>query len=227
MRRGLFALAFVCGALALISSAHATMGAKLSDKPVGAEVGFVQKVSADLNSRYSTPAQAEAAGYFRYNNEDDTGAISYVNLQWDSSNQQPSQLWYDVNGKLLGADYSIPLTSANSGSAPNIWGVNPQRWNKFGHPHVHYILKMPDGTMKYGLAVSGKAFTGAGGDLSNPQPATIVKLGKATSVSQVAKVFTFPAQWDLELWVTPNPNGAFADKNPLVHPSKNAQTGDM
>jgi hypothetical protein len=227
MKRGLFALAFACGALALGAGVYAAETAKLPDKPVGSEVAFVQKVSADLNARYATPAQAEAAGYFRYNNEDDTGAISYANLHWDSSDQQPSQLWYDVNGKLLGADYWIPLTAANAAAAPKLWGVNPQRWNKFGHPHVHFMLKMPDGTTKYGLAVSGTAFTGAGGDLNNPQPATIVKLGKAKAASDVAKVFTFPAQWDLELWVTPNPSGAFAEKNPLVHPSKSASTGAM
>lgn len=227
MKRGLFALTVAGCTLAFISNAFAAATPAPSGKPSGAEVGFVQKVTADLNSRFATPADAQKAGYFRYNNEDQTGAISYANLQWDSSNMQPSQLWYDVNGKLLGADYSIPLTPSNSASTPNLWGVNPQRWDKFGHAHVHYILKNADGTYKYGLAVSGKAFTAAGGDLNNPQPATIVKLGKAPAVSDVAKVFTFPAQWDLELWVTPNPNGAFAEKNPLVHPSASAGSGEM
>ena len=228
MKRGLFTIALAFSVVSLGAGVYAADSAKLPDKPVGTESAFVQKVSANLNSRFATPAQAEAAGYFRYNNEDSTGAISYANLQWDSSsNQLPSQLWYDVNGKLLGADYSIPLTASNAAAAPNIWGVNPGRWAKFKQPHVHYILKMADGTTKYGLAVSGKAFTGAGGDLNSPQPSTIVKLGKATGTNEVAKVFTFPAQWDLELWVTPNPSGAFADKNPLVHPSSNAASGEM
>ncbi|HZT12434.1 MAG TPA: hypothetical protein VFA29_06515, partial [Candidatus Baltobacteraceae bacterium] len=70
-------------------------------------------------------------------------------------------------------------------------------------------------------------FTAAGGDLKDPQPDTIVKMGKANSAADVVRVFTFPAQWDLELWVTPNPNGVFADKNPLVHPSKNAAPEEM
>lgn len=227
MKRGLFALALAGCALVLGAGVYAADSAKLSDKPVGTEVAFAQKVSADLNSRIPRPPDAEKAGYFRYNNEDDTGAISYANLQWDSSNQQPSQVWYDVNGKLLGADYSVPLTADNAAAAPSLWGVNPKRWSKFAHDHMHYILKMPDGTMKYGLTVSAKAFTAAGGDVMNPQPETIVKMGKAKSVSEVAKVFRFPAQWDLELWVTPNPNGAFAAKNPLVHPSKDAGSGEM
>lgn len=228
MRRALVALTlFAFGAFTLGSGAIAA-APKLSDKPVGAEVAFVQSVQKDLNARFATPADAQKAGYFRYNNEDKTGAISYANLQWNSADaQHPSQLWYDVNGRLLGADYSIPLTASNSATPPNMWGVNPQRWLKFSHPHVHYILKNADGSMKYGLAVRGTAFTAAGGDLTNPQPATLVKLGKAKTADEVSKVFTFPAQWNLELWVTPNPNGAFAETNPLVHPTKGAGEESM
>lgn len=226
MNRRIFALALVCSALALGISVRAA-DTKPPDKPAASEMPFVQKVTADLNSRFATTAAAAQAGYFRYNNEDNTGAISYANLHWDSSAEQPSQLWYDVNGKLLGADYSIPLTATNAATPPSLWDVNPQRWSKFGHDHVHYILKMPDGTMKYGLAVSGKAFAAAGGDVMNPQADTLVKMGKVKSASDVSKIFRFPAQWDLELWVTPNPNGAFAEKNPLVHPSANAGSGEM
>jgi len=225
MNRGLFALAAASCALAFCIGARAADTP--SGKPSAAEAPFVQRVTADLNSRFAAPAQAEKAGYFRYNNEDNTGAISYANLHWDSSDGQPSQLWYDVNGKLLGADYSIPITAANTSAPPNLWGVNPARWSKFGHAHVHYILKQADGTMKYGLAVGAAKFTAAGGDLKDPQADTIVKMGKAQSAADVVRVFTFPAQWDLELWVTPNPNGAFADKNPLVHPSKNAAPEEM
>ena len=227
MKRGFFALALACGAISLGAAVYAADAAKLPDKPLATEAAFVQKVTTDLNARFPTPADAEKAGYFRYNNEDETGAISYANLHWDSSDEQPSQLWYDAGGKLLGADYSIPVTATSGQSAPSLWGVNPQRWHKFGHDHVHYILKNPDGTLKYGLAVSGKAFAQAGGDTMNPQPETLVKMDKVKSTAQVARIFRFPAQWDMELWVTPNPNGAFAEKNPLVHPSKNAGSGEM
>lgn len=224
MKRSLFALATI---FALVAAAP-----KLSDKPVGAEVAFVQNVQKDLNSRFATPHDAEAAGYFRYNNEDKTGAISYVNVdQWNSTDpQHPSQLWYSASGKLLGADYSIPVannSSCKGKTPPNQWGVNPKRWFCVGGPHVHYITKMADGTLSYGHAVHGKAFTTAGGDLNSPQAATLVKMGAVKSADQVTKVFTFPGQWNLELWVTPNPNGAFAENNPLVHPSKNAGSGEM
>ncbi|HEY8297961.1 MAG TPA: hypothetical protein VIG32_08070 [Candidatus Baltobacteraceae bacterium] len=223
MKRALFALALLAlGAGSFNLSA--TAAAKLSDKPIGKEIAFVTGIQHDLNTRFSTPADAEKAGYFRFTNEDDTGAISYANLHWTSADpQHPSQLWYDVKGNLLGADFSVPLTK----TPPHLWGVNPARWSKFGRPHVHYILTAPAGNGQYGHAVSGRAFVKAGGSLADPQAATIVKLGKAKSASTVAKVFTFPAEWDLIVWVKANPSGAFADKNPLVHPTKNAGMGSM
>jgi hypothetical protein len=39
---------------------------------------------------------------------------------------------------------------------------------------------------------------------------------KADSESDVVTVFDMPRIWDLIVWVKPNPNGAFAEKNPLV-----------
>ena len=228
MKRALFTLAL----LALSASAFVPGNAatpKLSPKPAaGAETAFVTAIQQDLQARFATPADAEKAGYFRYTNEDKTGAISYANLQWNSTDpQHPSQLWYDVNGNLLGADFSVPITSTNATTAPNLWGVNPARWEKFPRPLVHSILKNADGTLKYGMATRGTAFTGAGGDLTDPQAATVVKLGLAKTDADVAKVFTFPALWDLTVWVKPNPNGAFAEANPLVKPSANAAKDSM
>ncbi|HLI95758.1 MAG TPA: hypothetical protein VKT72_06690 [Candidatus Baltobacteraceae bacterium] len=234
MKRALFALAFLAfGALAAgggWNALAAPMSQKLPDKPLPAEVSFVQSVTKDLNARFATPDDAVKAGYFRYNNEDKTGAISYANLNWNSAadpaNPQPSQLWYDVKGRLLGADFSVPLTAQNSASPPKLWGLAPGRWFKFSRPHVHYILQ---GTTDaaYGHAVRGTDFTKNGGDLSNPTADALIKMGKVKSADQVTKVFTFPAQWDVEVWVTPNPLGAFAENNPLVKPSKNAGAGEM
>jgi len=51
-------------------------------------------------------------------------------------------------------------------------------------------------------------------------------MGKASSVAAVTRVFLFPSIWDLIVWVKPNPDGAFADKNPLVIPSANAEKAD-
>jgi hypothetical protein len=230
MKRLFFALALgASGALAL-AGAFAATPPKLPDKPLPSEMSFVQSQTKALNAAYPTPADAEKAGYFRYNNEDETGAISYVNLKWNSAadpaSPAPSQLWYDVHGHLLGADYSVPLTAQNTATAPNLWGLKPGRWFEFHKSHVHYILS---GTTDaaYGHAVGGAAYVKAGGNLDDPTAAQLVKMGKVKSANDVVKIFTFPAQWDVEIWVTPNPLGAFAEKNPLVKPSKGAGTGEM
>jgi hypothetical protein len=198
--------------------------ATLSPVPQGSEVAFVKSIQRDLMARFPTAADAVKAGYFRYTNEDEDGAISYANLHWQSGNpQQPSQLWYDVHGNLLGADFSVLQSS--SPEPPKLWGVNYSRWVSF-REHIHYILVGPNATEIYG-ATSAKKFAAAGGNVDNPQAATIVAMGKAKSVADVKRVFLFPSIWDLIVWVKPNPNGAFADKNPLVTPSANAEKGDM
>ncbi len=195
-----------------------------SSKPQGSEVAFVSGVQKDLNARFATPADAEKAGYFRYTNEDKTGSISYANLQWSSADpQHPSQLWYDVNGNLLGADFSEPRKSATD-SAPKIWGVFPSRWTTF-HPHVHYVLTDASGKETYG-ATSVAKFTAAGGNINAPKADTLVKMGIVKDASAVKHVFLFPSIWDLQVWTKDNPNGAFAEMNPLVKPSANAESGN-
>lgn len=197
----------------------------LSPVPQGTEVTFVQQIQKDLTARFPTPADAINAGYFRYGNEDEDGAISYANLQWQSGDpKHPSQLWYDVKGNLLGADFSVLQSS--SPQPPKLWGVNYRRWVSF-REHIHYVLAGPNGTDVYG-AVSAEKFAEAQhSSPDNPKPETLVKMGKAKSVADVKKVFLFPSIWDLIVWVKPNPLGAFADKNPNVVPSANAEKPDM
>jgi hypothetical protein len=233
MKRALFAitlLAFSGLAASGCSALAAAMQPKLPDKPLPSEVAFVQQQTKDLNARFPTPADAEKAGYFRFNNEDKTGAISYANDKWNSAadpaNPQPSQLWYDVKGHLLGADYTIPITAQNSAAPPKLWGLDPGRWYKVKHGHVHYVLK-GNTDAAYGHAVREADYVKNGGDMSNPTAAPFVKMGKVASADMITHVLPFPAQWDVEIWVTPNPLGAFAATDPLVKPSKNAGAGEM
>jgi len=198
--------------------------ATLSPIPQGTEVAFVTSIQKDLVARFPTPADAVKAGYFRFGNEDEDGAISYANLQWQSGNpQSPSQLWYDVHGNLLGADFSV-LQSA-SPAPPTLWGVSYRRWVSF-REHIHYILAGPNGTETYG-ATSVKKFAAAGGNVDDPKAETLVKMGAVKSTADVKRIFLFPSLWDLIVWIKPNPNGAFADKNPLVIPSANAAKDSM
>jgi hypothetical protein len=198
--------------------------ATLPPTPQGTEVAFVTGIQKDLMARFPTAQDAINAGYFRYGDEDDTGAISYANLKWDSTDpQHPSQLWYDVKGNLLGADFSI--LQSESPAPPNLWGVDYRRWTSF-RGHIHYVLAGPNGTNTYG-ATSQKKFAAAGGNVNDPGAATLVKMGIAKQLSDVKRVFLFPSIWDLIVWVKPNPAGAFADKNPNVTPSANAEKDSM
>jgi hypothetical protein len=188
--------------------------------PSAAEAPFVKSMSADLTARFPTAADAERAGYLRFGDEDDTGAISYANRIWTSVDEKhPSQLWYDVKGRLLGADFSVPYTAA----PPHLYGVNPARWEKFGQ-HIHYGLVGPNGTTVYG-ATGAKKIVAVGGDPAKPTAKDLVAAGIAKSESDVKFVFEFPAIWDLTVWVLPNPSGAFADKNPNVKPVNPPKSG--
>ena len=131
------------------------------------ETTFVTAIASDLMARYPTAADAEKAGYVRYTAEDDTGAISYANQQWQSADiRHPSQLWYDKNGRLLGADYSVLVS--NSSSRPQLWGVNPGRWVEFDG-HVHWVAKDPaTGQFAYDQWAWDKIFVAAGGNLDHP-----------------------------------------------------------
>ena len=209
--------------LTLVAAAFLTPTALLADQiptftgPLSAsEQQFVQSMQADLSARFPHASDAEKAGYVRYTNADETGAISYANMQWTSQDiQHPSQLWYDKNGDLLGADFSVPNTD---GKRPNLFGVNPGRWSEFDD-HVHWVAKDPTtGDMTFDHWVMAPKWIAAGGDPKNPSADILVKLGKVKSASSVTTIFDFPTIWDLIVWTKPNPDGAFADKNPLVKP---------
>ncbi|HZY97383.1 MAG TPA: hypothetical protein VFE35_09790 [Candidatus Cybelea sp.] len=200
-----------------------------------AERQFVNSVTTDLQGRFATMAQAAAAGYFQYTVEDQTGAISWVNTSyWQSDPQHPSQLWYDVKGHLIGADFSV-LQNAPHPARPNVWGIAPTRWLDFSPAHVHFAIKTSSG-LQYG-GVGPKTMGMVGGTVDNPTAADIVKISKLPrwkvleipppqSASDVAFIFKFPALWDLQVWLVPNPLGAFAEHNPNVIPSAAAKEQD-
>ncbi|MDQ2663584.1 MAG: hypothetical protein M3Y18_06070 [Candidatus Eremiobacteraeota bacterium] len=217
------ALLFAFALTALPSAAATT----LSASPHGAEANFVVSAQQRLSALYPTADAAEKAGYIRYNNEDKTGAISYANTQWTASDlDHPSQLWYDVAGRLLGADYTRPY-SVNGVKAPipKMWGLDAKRWFKYPG-HVHYVYKDAAGAMVYGHGMKTSKYVAAGGSVTDPQGQPLTTITPVKDAASITHVFVFPDMWDVELWVVPNPLGAFAEKNPLVHPSKDAK-GEM
>jgi hypothetical protein len=208
-----FSLLCAVFAIATGAIALADQGPTYKGPMSASEQQFVAGIQADLTKRFPTATDAEKAGYVRYTNEDDTGAISYANMQWQSSDvRHPSQLWYDKNGQLLGADFSV---QTDSNTRPNLFGVNPGRWVEFDD-HVHWVGRDPNGQPTYDNYVMANRFRAAGGDPAHPTAADLVRLHKVTDASGVVTVFDMPRIWDLIVWVKPNPDGAFAYKNPLV-----------
>ena len=126
------------------------------------EASFVKAIQADLSAalRDGRPTPRRP-GTFATPAEDDTGAISYANhaVAVDRRHNIPSQLWYNVNGNLLGADFSIP----NKGNArPVIWGINPGRWYEFD-AHMHWVSKDPaTGKLTYDSVDTGREVRGRG-----------------------------------------------------------------
>jgi hypothetical protein len=213
IKRAIFGL--VVALIFSFAAAPADQGPSYTGPLSPSEKAFVQAIQADLMKRFPTAQDAEKAGYVRYTNEDETGAISYANLQWDSKDiQHPSQLWYDKAGNLLGADFSTPKTSD---TRPNLFGVNPGRWYAFDD-HVHWVAKDANGKLTYDHYVMAPRYRNGGGDPQHPTAEQLAKMGRVASASQVVTVFDMPSIWDLIVWVKPNPNGAFAEKNPTVKP---------
>jgi hypothetical protein len=203
----------------------------MSPMPTAAEQPFITKLQRDIPAHFASLDAAKAAGYFQYTNEDDTGAISYVNLNvWNSIDLDvPNQLWYDVNARLLGVDYTV-LQQTSPAAPTSLFGyaIDPSRW-VHRSAHMHWGFTAHDGSLVLGGMPVAK-FTAAGGtpDTTHAHiPADAAAL-VATGIpglsdsSQVAFVFLHPAMWDLVVWVLPNPAGAFADANPNVKPAKRA-----
>ncbi len=210
IRRTILALA----AAVALSPALAHAAEKAVPTPDPAEAEFVTKISADLGTRFPTPEAARKAGYMRYTDEDETGAISYANKHWTSADaEHPSQLWFDAKNRLIGADYSVPMTDTKP---PELFGLRPERWQKFP-AHVHYGIATAMGTT-YGGA-GEKTMAKGGGSVAHPTARALVAAGVAKKLADVRFVFTFPAIWDAPVWLVPNPSGAFAEKNPDVKPA--------
>lgn len=199
-------------AVLLLAVPAFTAIARADEKPTyygplsASETKFLRSVQEDLRARFPHVGDALKAGYVRYTSADDTGAISYANRQWSSDPTHPSQLWYDKDGNLMGADFSV--LRPHGEPRPQMWGIDPGRWFEF-NGHVHYVVREPDGTMAYDGWVWDGDFAKAGGDPDHPSADVLVKLGRVPSADYIATIFNFPTLWDLIVWVKPHAAGQF------------------
>ncbi len=220
---------FLALALLLVPAGGRAAAPTPAPAPSRTEAAFLATIMRELPKRYPNPAAAEKAGYFRYLNEDETGAISYVNVaHWQVTDPLlPSQLWYDVHGRLLGADYSVLDSSVPKGGKPTTLGIDPKRFSHNG-AHVHYVTcNRATAVCTYGKSVSRQRYAKYnGGSYQHPTAAGLVRAGAVKRAADVSRVFLYRGIYDVSVWVVPNPLGQFADKNPAVKPSPAAGKGE-
>ena len=180
------------------------------------EASLIASIQRDLGRRFPRAQDAIAAGYVLYTDEDYTGAFSYANRNWTSDPTHPSQLWYDKQDNLLGADFSVPRPHGEP--RPSLWGVNPgRRVERNGH--VRWVAKdHTTGEIIYDGAIRNANWVRAGGSLANPSAETVVTVLGALEANDVVVVFEIPTIWDLIVWIKPIPIGAFATDNPNATP---------
>lgn len=220
-------------ALALVAAPFAARAADApatpAPSPNAAEATFLAKVMSDLPKLFPTPQSALAAGYVRYTNEDKTGAISYAKPDgFNSTNvDQPAQLWYDVSGHLIGADYSVLQSTVRGSGVPALFGLDKSRFIRIP-AHVHYVTCDAAGMCAYGKAMRASAYVAANGAdaVAHPTPAGLVAAHAVPDAARVKTVFLYPGIYDVPVWVVANPLGQFAESNPNVHPSPNAGKGE-
>jgi len=201
---------------ALTAVASADSGPAYTGAASASEAAFVRDVQSDLEARFPTAARCGQGGVRplherrRYRSDQLRELAVAVRR---SAPPEPTLVRQERQTARRGF-----FATQDGVRAASSLGINPGRWSEFDG-HVHWVGKDPaTGALTYDHWVMQPAWVAAGGSVQNPSAATLVKLGKVSSPADVATIFFFPTLWDLIVWVKPNPNGAFADKNPTVTP---------
>ena len=184
----------------------------LPPTPAPGEAAFIADVTKALQAKYPTTTAATAAGYSQMTNLGNDGTAVWFNDKWDAnvSKYAPNFLWYDKHGKLVGLDYQYTV-SANPKLPAGAYPVNASRWTTIP-PHMHFAYKLPSSTVKRRGAMLLK------GETADPTAAQLKAAKLLPAHATLLWAHYHPKTWDLGFWLVPNPNGAFADLNPLVKP---------
>ena len=199
--------------IAALSFAMAQAASAATSPPLtDSEKAFVAKASASLNAEYPTTASAKAAGFsLLFGGIFDDNTYDWTNMSFSGvTPEHPNFLWYDRHGHLAGVDWEFPKSAYASAPNPAAFPVRAARWVTIP-AHVHYAYAI-DGKMKYGVTKATPALN-APTITANMLRANGAKLPAGAKLNWA---MYHPAVWDLAMWTVPNPNGAFADKNPNV-----------
>lgn len=205
-----FALALVVGGCVALLVCLPAAAQTLTARATPAEAAFVARVAKTLLAKYPTSADAERAGYHQTTGIDEDGTAIYFDGTFSRVDTlHPNFLWYDRHGKLVGLDYEYPQSAypkppvSRFPAQANRWTVVPE--------HNHFAYRIGTGPVQmHGTRafpnLRKERITAAdlAADRVLPPGATLVW------------AYHHPTCWDLGFWLVPNPNGPFAEANPLV-----------
>jgi len=179
--------------------------------PNPTEAAFIASVTSTLQHRLGTTAQAQAAGYYQMTRMERDGTIIWFNDDWGKgvSKANPNFLWFDKAGKLVGLDYEYAVAEYAQHPGTGTYPVMPSRWSTID-AHMHFAYKLRDGKVVRRGAEALKGVT------SDPTAAQLTAAKLLPAGATLLWAHYHPKAWDLGFWTVPNPNGAFADLNPLV-----------
>lgn len=204
----LFVVLVALAALGMGLSAARRPRASLHASPE--ERQFIGFVRGHLMSEYSTTAKALRAHYVAITGIEDDGTAVYFNPSLRLVDAlHPNFLWYDRRRQLVGLDYEFPV-SAYPQPPTALFPVSVARWTTVKE-HVHFNYRIGDEPIRMGTSDPRPNL--------HENPITLAELRADKLLPNDAKLvwaYDHPKSWDLGFWLVPNPNGAFAARNPRV-----------
>ncbi len=180
-------------------------------KPNDTELTFISGVQQKLLAKYPNASDALKAGFIQMTGIGDDGTAIYFNRRFDGIDSvHPNFLWYDRNAKLVGLDYEYPVAKSPSPPSTSAYPVLPRRWTTVA-THVHFAYRIGDGPVQRKGARVRPNLTG--------ETITAQQLREDKLLPNHATLlwaYYHPKCWDLGFWLVPNPNGAFAELDPLI-----------
>lgn len=208
LTRNLWCIAVLLGIASFNSIAAA---AAAQSKPDDTEATFIAGVQQKMLEKYPTAAVAVRAGFFQMTGVDEDATAVYFDHSFRGVDPaHPNFLWFDRHGQLVGLDYEVPVELHPRPPGHSAFPVQPGRWTTV-RAHVHFAYRVGGGPVQMRGARVHDNLTGA-----SISAAQLHADGLLPAGARLLWAYYHPTCWDLDFWLIPNPNGPFAQRNPLV-----------